>query len=143
MTKKGWDVPSERPEVNPQVLRNASVRDNSRSEQIQNRHNDDQTNRNAYDMVTGEKESPIPVPEVLTGRIPSRSHLNQSYDDINLDTTIPAQERILLGCRSRNPDTVTGGSLRQQMINLYRIYCCRKNIHTFFTLLLWTTAAVL
>ena len=45
-------------------------------------------------MVTGENESPIQVPELPTGRIPSRSLLNQSYDDINLDTTIPAQERI-------------------------------------------------
>ena len=44
-------------------------------------------------MVTGENESQNPVPEFLTGRIPSRNHLNQSYEDINLDTTIPAQER--------------------------------------------------
>ena len=45
-------------------------------------------------MVTGENESPNPVPEFLTVRIPSRYHLNQSYEDINLDTTIPAQKRI-------------------------------------------------
>ena len=45
-------------------------------------------------MVTGVNESPNPVPEFLTGRIPSRRHLNQSYKDINLDTTIPAHERI-------------------------------------------------
>ena len=25
--------------------------------------------------------------------MPSRNHLNQSYDDLNLDTTIPAQDR--------------------------------------------------
>ena len=34
------------------------------------------------------------MPEILTGRIPSRNHLDQSYEDINFDTTIPAQERI-------------------------------------------------
>ena len=46
-------------------------------------------------MVTGENVSPIPDPEFLTGRMPSRTHLNQSHDDLNpqLDTTIPAQER--------------------------------------------------
>ena len=47
-------------------------------------------------MVTVEYESPIQVPEFLTGHMPSRSYLNQSHDDLNplLDTTIPAQERI-------------------------------------------------
>ena len=47
-------------------------------------------------MVTGENESPIQVSEFLTGRMPSRSHLKQSHDDLNplLDTTIPAQEKI-------------------------------------------------
>ena len=49
---------------------------------------------NVHDMVTGENESPNPVPEFLTGRIPSRNHLNQSYEDINFDTTIPAQNKI-------------------------------------------------
>ena len=46
-------------------------------------------------MVAGENESPTIVPELLTGRMPSRSHLNQSHDDLNPlpDTTIPAQER--------------------------------------------------
>ena len=44
-------------------------------------------------MVTGDNESPNPVPEFLAGQIPSRNHLHQSYEDINLDTTIPAQER--------------------------------------------------
>ena len=47
-------------------------------------------------MVTVQNESPIQVPEFLMGHMPSRSHLNQSHDDLNplLDTTIPAQERI-------------------------------------------------
>ena len=51
-------------------------------------------------MVTGENESPNPVPEFLTGRIPSRTHLNQSYEDINLDTTIPADERLATAAES-------------------------------------------
>ena len=48
-------------------------------------------------MVTGENESPIDVPEFLTGRKPSRSHLHRSHDDLNplRDTTIPAQERTV------------------------------------------------
>ena len=45
-------------------------------------------------MVTGDNESPNPVPEFLTGRISSRNHLDRSFEDVNLDTTIPAQERI-------------------------------------------------
>ena len=46
-------------------------------------------------MVTGDNESSIPVPEFLTGRTPSRTHLHQSHVDVNpfLYTTIPAQER--------------------------------------------------
>ena len=55
-------------------------------------------------MVTGENESPNPVPEFLTGRIPSRSHLDLSYKDINLDTTIPAHERITTAA---DPDPIT------------------------------------
>ena len=53
-------------------------------------------------MVTGENESPILVTEFLKGRVPSRSHLNQSHDDLNplLDTTIPAQERTALAAES-------------------------------------------
>ena len=49
-------------------------------------------------MVTGGNESPILEPEFLTGRIPSRSHLDQPDDEPNtlLDTTIPAQERAAL-----------------------------------------------
>ena len=47
-------------------------------------------------MVTGDNESPVLVPGFPTGRrMPSRTHLNHSHDDLNplLDTTIPAQER--------------------------------------------------
>ena len=44
VTRKGWNVSAE-------VLRNASTRDNSRSEHIQNRQNDDQPNHNACDTI--------------------------------------------------------------------------------------------
>ena len=49
-------------------------------------------------MVTGDNDSPDLVPEFLTGRMPSRTHLIQSHDDLNplLDTTIPPQERPTL-----------------------------------------------
>ena len=50
--------------------------------------------------MTGENESPIQVPEFLTGLISSRSHLNQSYDDLNFDTTISAPERTAPAVKS-------------------------------------------
>ena len=85
---------AERPETNTEVFRSDKVRNNSKSEVVQKRLNDGSTS-NAHDMVTGEIESPILVPEFLTGRMPSRSQLEQSHVDLNplLDTTIPAQER--------------------------------------------------
>ena len=49
MTRRGWDVPTERRETNSEVLRNVGTRDNSRSEHVQNRQNDDQTYHTAYD----------------------------------------------------------------------------------------------
>ena len=93
-TRKGWDVPSERPELIPEVQRNLNAKNSLRNEQDENQLNNGYSVENVHDMVTGDNESPNPVPEFLTGRKPSRSHLNQSYEDINLDTTIPAQERI-------------------------------------------------
>ena len=97
VTRRRWNVSTEEPEVNSEVLRNANTRDNSRSEHTQNRHNDEKPNHNAYDMVTGENEVPIDVPEFLRGRMLSRSHLHRSDDDLNplLDTTVPAQERTV------------------------------------------------
>ena len=78
MTKNRWNVLS-----------------NFRSELTRGCFLDNQQEQ-ACDMVTGENESPIQVPEFLTGRMPSRSHLNQSHDELNTlhKTTIPAQERI-------------------------------------------------
>ena len=97
MTQNRWDVPSERPEINPEENCPKKTRNNSRSKPFRDRSIDGTTNASAYDMVTGDNESPNQVPEFLTGRIPSRSHLNQSYEDLNplLDTTIPAQETTI------------------------------------------------
>ena len=97
VTEKGWNLPAERPETNPEVPQSEKARNDLRSQQTQlHQHNDKLANYKAYDMVTGEKESPIQVPEFFTVRKPSRSYLNQSHDDLNplLDTTILAQERI-------------------------------------------------
>ena len=71
VTRKGWNVPAERLETNSEVLQNVGTRDNLRNEHVQNRHNGDQSNHNAYDMVTAGNESAIDVPEFLTGRMPS------------------------------------------------------------------------
>ena len=103
-TRKGWDVPAERPELNSEVQRNLNAKSSLRNEQYENQLNDDYPDLNVHDMVTGDNESPNLVPEFLTGRIPSRRHLNQSNDDINLDTTIPAQERI---ATAANSDPIT------------------------------------
>ena len=87
-TLKGWNVSTERPKRNPcQKIRNSS-----RSEPFRNRLHDENAD-STHDMVTGDNESPVMVPEFLTGRVPSRTALNQSHDDHNplLDTTVPAQ----------------------------------------------------
>ena len=103
-TRKGWEVPSEGPELISEVQRNLSAKNNLRNEQDENQLNNGYPDPNVHDMVTGDNESPNQVPEFLTGRIPSRSHLNQSYEDINLDTTIPAHERI---ATAADPDPIT------------------------------------
>ena len=93
-TRRGWETFVERPEINPEDQRSVNVKTNLRNEHSDDHRHSEITNRNVHDMVTGDNKSPNQVPEFLTGRILSRSHLNQSYEDINLDTTIPAQERI-------------------------------------------------
>ena len=103
-TRKGWDVPSERPELNSEIQRNLNAKNNLRNEKDGNQSDNEFPGLTVHDMVTGDNESPNPVPEFLTGRIPSRSHLNQSYEDINLDTTIPAHERI---ATAADPDPIT------------------------------------
>ena len=91
MTQKGWNISVERPERDDNSKR--KIRKNSKSEIFRNRLHDE----NADSMVTRDNESPVTVPELLTGRVPSRTTLNQSQDDHNqlLDTTIPAQERVI------------------------------------------------
>ena len=103
-TRKGWDVSAERPELNSEVQRNLNAKNNLGNEQDGNQSDNDFPDLNFHDMVTGDNESPNPVPEFLTGRIPSRTHLNQSYEDMNLDTTIPALERI---ATAADPDPIT------------------------------------
>ena len=49
MTKKGWNVPAERPEANSEVPRNENARNNSKGEQVHGYHNNDQPDYNAYD----------------------------------------------------------------------------------------------
>ena len=52
MTKNGWDVPSERPEVNSEDLRREKVGNDLRSEQTHGRRfNDRSDDRNAYDSM--------------------------------------------------------------------------------------------
>ena len=49
-TRKGWDVPSERPELNPEVQRNLNAKSNLRNEQHENQLNDDYPDLNVHDM---------------------------------------------------------------------------------------------
>ena len=94
VAQKRWNVPTEGMEYIAEDNCNEKIRNISRSEFSCNRLQDEFTDQ-AYDMVTGDNESPIQVPEYLTGRMPSRTHLNQSHDDLNNlhDTTISAQDR--------------------------------------------------
>ena len=103
-TRKGWDVPSERPELNSEVQRDLNAKSSLRNGQYENQLNDDYPELNVHDMVTGDNESPNQVPEFLRGRISSRNHLDRSFEDINLETAIPAQERITTAADS---DSIT------------------------------------
>ena len=49
--RKRWNVSAERPEANSETLRNVGTTDNSRSEHVHNRQNDDHANYNAYDRL--------------------------------------------------------------------------------------------
>ena len=93
-TRRGWEKSVERPEVYPEAPHGSKARFNSNNEHSENHHKGVKPHHNVHDMVTGDNESPNPVPEFLTGRTSSRDHLDGSFEDINLDTTIPAQERI-------------------------------------------------
>ena len=56
-TRKGWDVPSERPELNSEVQRNLNTKNNSRYEQYENQLNDDYPELNAHDKPSKQKKS--------------------------------------------------------------------------------------
>ena len=58
-TRKGSDVPSERPGLNSEVQRNLNVKNSLRNEQDENQVNNDYPELNVHDMVTGDNESPI------------------------------------------------------------------------------------
>ena len=92
-TRRGWEVPVERSEANTEEQRKPNAKADCRNEQHDGYRSGGPSIRNVHDMLTGDNESPLQVPEFLTGRVSSRNHLDRSYEDINLDTTIPAQER--------------------------------------------------
>ena len=48
-TRRGWDVPSERPELNSEVHRNLNVKNNSRNEQDGNQSDNDFPGLNVHD----------------------------------------------------------------------------------------------
>ena len=83
LTQGRWNVLSDRPEVNSERFSDEKYRENSRSKPIHDRLNDESINTCAYDMMTGDNESPIDAPEFLSGRMPSRSHLHRSHDALN------------------------------------------------------------
>ena len=94
LTQNGWNIPTGRQERHTEDHPSQKVRSSSRSEPVRT-HPCDEVTFNAHDMVTGDNESPVLVPEFLTRRMPSRTALNQSHIDHNplRDTTIPAQQR--------------------------------------------------
>ena len=49
-TRKGWDVPSERPELNSEVQRNLNAKNNLRNEQDENQLNNDYPDLNVRDI---------------------------------------------------------------------------------------------
>ena len=49
VTRKGWDVSAERPEINPEVQRNLNARNNSRSEQDEGHQNVDLSSHIVHD----------------------------------------------------------------------------------------------
>ena len=83
--------------MNSEETNGEKAKKNNRSEQHFDYQYVSQPNLRAYDMVTGDNESPLEAPEFLTRRMPPRNHLHSSHDnfDPQLDTTIPAQERTV------------------------------------------------
>ena len=97
LTQNKWNVPSERQGMSSEEIYGEKAKKNNRSEQHIDPQIGSQPNLRAYDMVTGDNESPIEAPEFLTGRMPPRNNLHSSHDNFDplLDTTIPAQERTV------------------------------------------------
>ena len=81
--------------MNSEEIYGEKAKKGNRSEQLFDYQNGSQSYLRAYDIVTGDNESPIEAPEFLTGRMSPRNHLHSSHDNFDplLDTTIPAQER--------------------------------------------------
>ena len=48
--RKGWDVPVERPETNPEVQRNLNARNNLRNEQDDGHQNGDLPSHSVHDI---------------------------------------------------------------------------------------------
>ena len=57
-TRKGWDVPSERPELNSEVQRNLNAKNISRNEQGGNQSDNDFPGLNVHDSCEGSLSSP-------------------------------------------------------------------------------------
>ena len=51
-TRKGWDAPSERPELNSEVQRNLNAKNSLRNEQDENESNNDYPDLNVHDTTT-------------------------------------------------------------------------------------------
>ena len=49
VTRKGWDVPAESPEINPEIQRNLNVRNNLRNEQDEDHQSGDFLSHNVHD----------------------------------------------------------------------------------------------
>ena len=69
LTPNRRTVLSERPEINSEETYGEKVKKNTRCEQRIDHQNDGQPHSRAFDMVTGEHESPIQVLEFLMGRM--------------------------------------------------------------------------
>ena len=50
-TRKGWDAPSERPELIPEVQRNLNAKNSLRNEQDENQLNNDYPDLNVHDIT--------------------------------------------------------------------------------------------
>ena len=57
VTRKGWDVSAERPEINPEVQRNLNARNNLRNEQDEGHQNGDLPSHNVHDRYPKEYDT--------------------------------------------------------------------------------------